>query len=189
MGGRFYREYHLLIIGFSARAVNHTLRKTIAGSNVACRQRLNQFIGDFDFNWLESPVDRSLLQVMQTPRTSTTKPRTITIILGGMVFSMAFNSLSNRFGRQSTPLFFLIFAVITNVVLDLVFIQNFGMGVAGAACHFNRSAGIFFNVTSTFCGGSLLQLKEDFHLTKLRCHLFKCWPTHGFPTSIIAIGP
>ena len=78
-----------------------------------------------------------LLQVMQTPADIYNQAKEfITIILGGMVASMAFNLLSNMIralGDSRTPLFFLIFAVIINVVLDLVFIQNFGMGVAGAA--------------------------------------------------------
>ena len=57
----------------------------------------------------------------------------ICAILGGMFASMAFN-LSNMIrapGDSRTPLFLLIFAVIINVILDLVFIINFHMGIAG----------------------------------------------------------
>ena len=48
---------------------------------------------------------------------------------------MAFNLLSNMvraLGDSRTPLFFLAFAVVINVVLDLIFIIYFPYGVAGA---------------------------------------------------------
>ena len=79
---------------------------------------------------------RPLLLLMQTPPDIIQQAQEfISVILGGMFASMAFNLLSNMIralGDSRTPLFFLIFAVIINVILDLVFIINFHMGIAGA---------------------------------------------------------
>ena len=133
---------------------------------------------------------------MQTPADIYNQAKEfITIILGGMVASMAFNLLSNMIralGDSRTPLFFLIFAVIINVVLDLVFIQNFGMGVAGAAwatliAQLASSLMCYIYILRRI---PLLQLKkEDFHLTKTEyvTHLNAGLPM-AFQSSIIAIG-
>ena len=56
--------------------------------------------------------------------------------LGGLVATIVYNllaSLLRAFGDSKTPLYFLILASITNIVLDLILIINFKMGVAGAA--------------------------------------------------------
>ena len=54
----------------------------------------------------------------------------------GLVFTFAYNMLSSVFralGDSKTPLIFLIVASVVNIVLDLVFVINFKMGVAGVA--------------------------------------------------------
>ena len=79
---------------------------------------------------------RPMLQLMQTPPEILDQAQTfISIILLGIFASVSFNLLSNviRALDSRTPLFFLIIAVIINVVLDLIFIIYFGMGVEGAA--------------------------------------------------------
>lgn len=80
---------------------------------------------------------RPMLQLMQTPVEIIDQAQTfISIILLGIFASMSFNLLSNvirALGDSRTPLFFLIIAVVVNVVLDLIFIISFGMGVEGAA--------------------------------------------------------
>ena len=79
---------------------------------------------------------RPLLLLMQTPPELLDQAQDfISILLGGIFASMAFNLLSNMvraLGDSRTPLFFLAFAVVINVVLDLIFIIYFHMGVAGA---------------------------------------------------------
>lgn len=78
---------------------------------------------------------RPLLLLMQTPPDIIQQAQEfICVILGGMFASMAFNLLSNMIralGDSRTPLFLLIFAVIINVILDLVFIINFHRGSLG----------------------------------------------------------
>lgn len=60
----------------------------------------------------------------------------IVIILGGVFATFLYNMISSilrALGDSKTPLYFLIVSSILNIVLDLVFIINFSMGVAGAA--------------------------------------------------------
>ncbi len=58
------------------------------------------------------------------------------IVCGGTIAVAAYNwinSLMRALGDSKTPLIFLAISSVTNVCLDLLFIVNFGMGVAGAA--------------------------------------------------------
>lgn len=58
------------------------------------------------------------------------------IVLLGTGATVFYNMISNMLrslGDSRTPLFFLIFSALLNVVLDIVFILPLGMGVAGAA--------------------------------------------------------
>ncbi|HCB29205.1 MAG TPA: MATE family efflux transporter [Enterococcus sp.] len=137
-----------------------------------------------------------MLQLMQTPPEIIDQAQTfISIILLGIFASMSFNLLSNvirALGDSRTPLFFLIIAVIINVVLDLIFIILFGMGVEGAAI-----ATVIAQVSSSvLClvyikkKIPLLQLrKKDFSFDKeeIRVHLNAASPM-AFQSSIIAIG-
>ena len=137
-----------------------------------------------------------MLQLMQTPPEIIDQAQPfISIILLGIFASMSFNLLSNvirALGDSRTPLFFLIIAVIINVVLDLIFIILFGMGVEGAAI-----ATVIAQVSSSvLClvyikkKIPLLQLrKKDFSFDKeeIRVHLNAALPM-AFQSSIIAIG-
>lgn len=58
------------------------------------------------------------------------------IYLGGVFLLFGFNTIAailRGVGDSKTPLYFLVVSSILNVVLDYVFIVNFGWGVAGAA--------------------------------------------------------
>ena len=58
------------------------------------------------------------------------------IFFCGLIFMMGYNSLSGilrSLGDSRTPLFFLIIAAVTNVVLDIYFVASLGWGVAGVA--------------------------------------------------------
>lgn len=60
----------------------------------------------------------------------------ISIIFAGIGVTILYNMLSGllrAIGDSKTPLYFLLIASVLNIVLDLTFIINFGMGVAGAA--------------------------------------------------------
>lgn len=60
----------------------------------------------------------------------------VAIIFAGIVTTVAYNmmaSILRALGDSKSPLYFLIISSILNIILDLVFIINFKMGVAGAA--------------------------------------------------------
>ncbi len=140
---------------------------------------------------------RPLLLLMQTPPDIIIQQAQefISVILGGMFASMAFNLLSNMIralGDSRTPLFFLIFAVIINVILDLVFIINFHMGIAGAgyATVIAQISASLMCVIYIKRKIPLLQVsKSDFKIDKdtIFTHLNAGLPM-AFQSSIIAIG-
>ena len=80
---------------------------------------------------------KPVLRLMNTPSNIIGDATTyITIIYAGTVATFAYNMVSSilrALGDSKTPLYFLIISSILNVILDLVFIINFSMGVAGAA--------------------------------------------------------
>ena len=56
--------------------------------------------------------------------------------VAGAVFLFLYNSLNgiyNALGDSQTPLKFLMVSALTNIVLDLLFVIQFNMGVAGVA--------------------------------------------------------
>lgn len=81
-----------------------------------------------------SPI---LLQAMKTP-TDVMAEATLYLriyflgILGLMVYNMG-SAILRAIGDSKKPLYFLIFASIINVILDLVFVIGFKLGVAGVA--------------------------------------------------------
>ena len=89
---------------------------------------------------------RSLLRLMNTPENIMEDAYTyISIICMGIVASVFYNLLSSYLrsvGNSRIPLFSLILSAFLNVALDLFFIINLNMGVAGAAWATNISQGI-----------------------------------------------
>lgn len=86
---------------------------------------------------LSMALMKPLLQLMNTPDDMFHDAYTyIMIICGGIVAQVLYNLLSSilrALGNSRVPLYFLIFAALMNIVLDLVFIIVFHMGAAGAA--------------------------------------------------------
>lgn len=78
-----------------------------------------------------------LLKLMNTPDNIFNDASTyIKIIYGGIFATLSYNMLSSilrALGDSKTPLYFLVLSSVLNIVLDLVFIINFKIGVAGAA--------------------------------------------------------
>ena len=79
---------------------------------------------------------RALLRFMQTPDNIIDDSYNyIIVIYGGITFQVFYNYIScviRALGDSKTPLYFLLISSVINIVLDLVFIINFHMGVAGA---------------------------------------------------------
>lgn len=80
---------------------------------------------------------RPILQLMRTPDNIIDDAyRYIVIIFAGIPATYLFNLVSGiirSMGDSKTSVVFLTIAAVLNIVLDLMFILNFGMGVAGAA--------------------------------------------------------
>ena len=88
----------------------------------------------------------NLLTAMNTPADIYEDARTyLSIIFMGIICSVYYNLLSaflRSSGNSVVPLCFLVFSAFLNVGLDLVFIINCGMGVAGAALATDISQGV-----------------------------------------------
>lgn len=119
----------------------------------------------------------------------------IVVIFGGMFTMMLYNILAcflRAIGDSKTPLYFLIISSILNVVLDLVFIINFDMGVAGAAWATVISQGISGILCFVYMMKKYPMMhlsKEDFRAEKWMYgrHLYIGLPM-AFQFSITAIG-
>ena len=91
-------------------------------------------------------VKTPLLKMMNTPDNIFGDANTyITIIFAGIITQALYNmaaGILRSLGDSKTPLYFLIVSSVINIILDLVFIINFKMGVAGAAYATNIAQGI-----------------------------------------------
>ena len=96
-------------------------------------------------------VKTPLLKMMNTPDNIFGDANTyITIIFAGIITQALYNmaaGILRSLGDSKTPLYFLIVSSVINIILDLVFIINFKMGVAGAAYATNIAQGI----SAIFC--------------------------------------
>lgn len=139
---------------------------------------------------------KALLRLINTPDDIFEDAyRYIVVIFGGMVTMMLYNFLAcilRALGDSRTPLYFLIIASVLNIVLDLTFIVNFHMGVAGAAWATVISQGLsgvlcFFYISKKF---PILRLhKEDWKAERWMYtrHLYIGLPM-AFQFSITAVG-
>lgn len=111
-----------------------------------------------------------LLRLMNTPdNIIDSSAAYITVIFAGTVATFFYNMISGilrALGDSKTPLYFLIVSSILNIVLDLVFIVNFSMGVAGAAYATVISQG----VSSLLC---LIYTAKKFPILKMKKRHFK----------------
>ena len=116
---------------------------------------------------------RPLLNLMNTPENIINDAYTyIIIIYAGTIATVAYNILASilrALGDSKTPLYFLIIASILNIVLDIVFIVNFNMGVAGAAYAtiISQAVSSILCLIYTYKRYKILRLKkEDFKVKK-----------------------
>ena len=137
-----------------------------------------------------------LLLMMNTPDNILNDANTyITIIFAGIFTQTAYNmaaGILRALGDSKTPLYFLIISSILNIVLDLVFIINFKMGVAGAAYATNIAQGVsaLLCLAFSYKKFEVLRLKkEDFNVKKeyYKTHLKIAIPM-GLQFSVTAVG-
>lgn len=116
---------------------------------------------------------KPMLHLMNTPENIMADAYSyIVIIYAGTIATVVYNIISGilrALGDSKTPLYFLIVASILNIVLDIVFIVNFSMGVAGAAWATIISQGVsgILCIVYTYSKYKILRLKrEDFKVKK-----------------------
>ena len=141
-------------------------------------------------------VKTPLLKAMNTPDNIFKDANTyITIIFVGIITQALYNmsaGILRALGDSKTPLYFLIVSSVINVILDLVFIINFKMGVAGAAYATNIAQGC----SAILC---LIYSYKKFNVLRLKKENFKVESSYynkhlkvgipmGLQFSITAIG-
>ncbi|MBC5626538.1 MATE family efflux transporter [Clostridium sp. NSJ-49] len=107
------------------------LRKAVSSSVVLCTALV------IILTTISLIAAKPLLHLMNTPDNIFNDAYTyVAIIFAGIITTVAYNmmaSILRALGDSKSPLYFLIISSVLNIILDLVFIINFKMGVAGAA--------------------------------------------------------
>ena len=109
------------------------------------------------------------------------------IMFAGMPFSFVYNmyaSVLRAIGDSKTPLYFLIVSAITNIALDLVFVANFGMGVAGVAWATLIAQGFSGLLCHIYVGKKVQIFKLSKDEWKMEKELLKPIINYGLPASI-----
>lgn len=130
---------------------------------------------------------KPMLHLMNTPDNIIDDANAyIIIIYAGTIATVVYNIIAGilrALGDSKTPLYFLIVASILNIVLDIVFIVNFSMGVAGAAWATIISQGVsgLLCIIYTYKKYKILRLKKEDFKVKSRVYkkTFKNWNTNG----------
>ena len=140
-------------------------------------------------------IARPILNLLQTPAEILPMAMLyIRIFFAGIPITMTYNVLAatlRAMGDGKTPLYAMIVASITNIVLDVLFVMVLPFGVAGAAV----ATLIAQVVAAVYCYialnriGGLKFKKEDFVMEKHRTqHLLKLSLPLAFQNAIIAVG-
>lgn len=137
-----------------------------------------------------------LLVLMQTPEDILVMAKSyIMVICGGMCCTVLYNlmaSVLRAVGNSRVPLYFLIMAALTNIVLDLFFIIHFHMGAAGAAWATVISQGLSGILCVFYVARKVDILKLEKRHFAIDVHLMQVEFSIGFPMaiqfSITAIG-
>lgn len=157
IAGKFAGEEALAAIGASY-PVTMIFMAVSLGSNTGCSVIISQLFGAGRMRDMKTAVSTALLtlaglsavltlfalvfspqimSLMNTPKNIFDDANTyFRIYIGGFAFLSLYNISNGIFtalGDSKTPLWFLIFSSVGNVILDLVFVAALGWGVAGAA--------------------------------------------------------
>ena len=128
------------------------------GSNIGCSVVISQFFGNRNYNKMKTCISTSLISILILSIVLTTlglifssailsllnTPENLfsdslsylNIYTAGLIFLFLYNICTGIFtalGDSKTPLFFLIFSSIFNVVLDYILVKFTPMGVSGVA--------------------------------------------------------
>lgn len=157
IAGRFVGEDALAAVGASYPITN-IFNAVAIGCNIGCGVVISQYFGAGDYKKVKTAATTSLiattvlgslltvLGIAMTPALMKmiNTPKNIfddsalylKIYVGGFVFLFVYNIANAVFtslGDSKTPLYFLIFSSVFNIVLDYILVVYFYMGVSGVA--------------------------------------------------------
>lgn len=145
---------------------------------------------------ISAPFSYQMLAFLRTPTDIIDMADTYLFIMLVGIFATVFYNLSSNIiralGDSKTPLYFLIFASILNVFLDIYFIVNLKMGIAGAgwATVLSQAVSTILCLGFMFWKFPILRLKKedwnvskDFYMEHLRVGI-----PMGFQMSVLSIG-
>lgn len=157
IAGRFAGEAALAAVGASYPITN-IFNAIAVGCNIGCGVIISQLFGAGKYKKVKTAVSTSLIAslvisivltiggILLTPSLMKliNTPDDIfydsalylEIYIGGFTFLFLYNIANGVFaslGNSKTPLYFLIFSSVTNVILDYIFVKYFNMGVSGVA--------------------------------------------------------
>lgn len=166
------------------------LRKSVAMSVYL------SIIGTILITILSLVLSKPLLIFMNTPADILEDAnKYISIVFAGIIVTIFYNLLSSilrALGDSKTPLYFLIVSSIINIILDLIFVINFSMGVAGAAYATVISQAVSCILCLIYISKKhpILKLKKnDWHIDyRIINKLLKLGIPTALQTSVTAIG-
>lgn len=116
----------------------------------------------------------AILRLMNTPASVYNDAKTyIQIFFLGISSLVMYNSAAGilqAMGDSKHPLYFLIIASITNIILDLIFVIYFDMGVAGVA----RATIISQSISAILAYRILLTTKDAYRVSIKKIHFDRC---------------
>lgn len=157
IAGNFINENALAAVGASAPIVNIFIA-IASGLSMGCSVIISQIFGTRHYARLRSAISTSIItvaaasvlftvigvitvnpfmQLLKTPENIFNDSALyLRIYAWGFVFLFLYNAANAIFtglGDSKTPLYFLIFSSVLNIILDILFVTAFKMGVAGVA--------------------------------------------------------
>ena len=155
--GRFVSEHALAAVGASYSLTNVFISIAIGGG-VGASVLTSRYFGSREYRKMKTSVTTAMLsflmvslilggiglffgqeimELLNTPENILEQATEyLNIYFLGLPFLFKYNILSamfNALGRSKIPLYLLIFSSVFNIVLDVVFVREFHMGVAGVA--------------------------------------------------------
>lgn len=168
----------------------HGMKKSIAASTILTA------VFALILTAVITPLCDDVLHIMNTPSNIFDMANEyLTVIILGTAATAFYNLISNllrALGDSKTPLYFLIFSSVLNIVLDYAFIVPCKMGVSGAAIATILSQ----LISAVLCTAYALKKYKVFHLSSnyikqspsvMKQHLRLALPM-GFQMSIMCIG-
>ena len=155
--GRFVSEHALAAVGASYSLTNVFISIAIGGG-VGASVLTSRYFGSREYRKMKTSVTtamisflmvslilggiglffgQEIMKLLNTPENILEQATEyLNIYFLGLPFLFMYNILSamfNALGRSKIPLYLLIFSSVFNIVLDVVFVREFHMGVAGVA--------------------------------------------------------